>query len=221
MWLGIAPQSASGDLVADATGSLSVFKPGDHCVAYRAGNRMALFVVVKVVGRNCSVTTQVVPVLGDRYVFEARIPVSYFDSKETERDTDVRKILDQRNHPNLLFKSDPLTVDEWRRVIFAKESSLVGRIIIRDKEYPIKAEVQVRPRDGKFEVDGIVRSQFKKFGIDPPALAGGLGAKVENWLELHFHFRSDKTLGFKQLIQNKESLWPDSQEQPEEKGQAE
>ncbi|MCB0422468.1 MAG: YceI family protein [Bdellovibrionales bacterium] len=189
-------------------GPHSLFVSGDHCVAFRAGNRIALFVVVKFVGKNCGITAQVNPDLNNKYYYEVRIPVESFDSQETERDADIRKILNFQSFPHLVFKSHSFSVEQWKE-FFKKEGGVIqGKLTVKQASYPVSAKVAIQKVSDRYEVDGIVNGQFVEYGISPPKLAGGIGAKVEDWLELHFHLRSDSTLGFEQLLgQDDEFTW--------------
>ena len=59
---------------------------------------------VDVVGKNCELTAQMVPEVGGVYSFELSVPVSKFESGESERDRDVIKILKANKQGELVFK---------------------------------------------------------------------------------------------------------------------
>lgn len=179
-----------------ASPNLSLFQDGSHCVAYRARKTMFLVSSGEVIGRNCDISAQVLPEVGGLYHIEVNIPVKSFQSGDADRDEDVMKTLKASDRAELVFKSKPMTAEEWRK-LFAKEKfQIAGELSIGKKTYPIKLDSHyLQTEDSGAEVEGMAKVSFKDFDIDPPRVAGGLIAKTKQDLELHFHLLSSRILG--------------------------
>ena len=175
---------------------LSLFDHGQHCVAYRAKKTMFLVRSVQVVGRNCEVSTKIIPIPGGKSYFEATVPVSEFESGESQRDRDVRKVLKASTHPNMVFRSEERTMEEWKAIQPGAPIQLKGELEIGGKKTPIQAQAQLVRTEGGLEIDGVVKTRFEDLGLKPPQLVMGLMAQVKQDLELHFHFLGNRTLGF-------------------------
>jgi hypothetical protein len=179
----------------------SLFPKGSHCVAYVAKKKLMLIRTVEVVGKNCQVSSQVVPDVGGVYSYKLEIPIDRFESGEEERDKDVRKILKSDKQDSLIFKTEKLKKEDWTKIILAKKEIHINGILnIGGKEYPIVASVLIIKNGENYEVDGLVKTKFKKLGVKAPQLFAGLMAKVKDEVELHFHLLSEKTLGFEALL---------------------
>mgnify|MGYP000134285359 CR=1 FL=1 len=69
--------------------SASLLQNGDHCVAYKTEKRIFLVKNVTVIGKNCDVSSQVIPQVDGSFSIEMSVPVEGFHSGEPERDRDV------------------------------------------------------------------------------------------------------------------------------------
>ena len=164
-------------------------------MAYRVKNRIGLVYSEDVVGRNCHIASQILPALNKKYFVEIRIPISGFDSNESERDTDVRKILKAEKYPEITYQSSSFTRKEWLEMAKSKLFSLEGKLKISGKWYRVSADLlfqKVAEREA--EIDGVIRTKFKTFELKAPVLGIGL-AQVLDDIEIHFHIISTKTLG--------------------------
>ncbi len=188
-------------LISAADARLSILDLGQNCVAYKTQKKYALVRTVDVVGKACDITTQVVPELGGKYLFKVEVPIAKFESGESERDRDVKKILKESVQENLVFTSEQYTKTEWKTFFDSKKAfNLKGRLSIGGKEYIVSALAKLEKGLKGYEVDGLIKSDFKHFEIEAPKLFAGLMAQVQNDLELHFHFLADKTLGIYSIL---------------------
>ena len=175
--------------------SASVLQTGDHCVAYKAEKKIFLIKTVTVIGKNCDVSSQVIPQVDGSYAIEMSVPVLSFHSGEPERDRDVVKVLKGDVESNLVFRSAPMTADQWKEKIKVGAFPLKGELEIGKESYPVEAQITVAKAADGFEADGIIKAKFKDFKMDPPKMFGGMMASVKQDLELHFHVLGDRTLG--------------------------
>lgn len=182
------------------TAGLSIFHSGEHCVAYRTKKVLFLVRTVEVVGRNCDVSSQIMPEVGGKYYVEVLIPVDAFKSGEPERDRDVSKILSPGGSPNVTFRSISMTKAEWEKAFTQETFELDGQIQIGETSNPVKATVKLVKGEDGVEVDGLVKATFKSLGLKPPRMAFGMMARVKDDIELHFHLNGAKTLGINSLF---------------------
>ena len=99
-----------------ALGSLSiskVFTSEDHCVAYHTEKTFFLLRTVDVFGKNCDISSQVIPEPGDKSYVEVAIPILSFESGEVERDRDVAKLLQVDKAKEIIFQSESLIIQDW------------------------------------------------------------------------------------------------------------
>ncbi|MGE3683260.1 MAG: YceI family protein [Bdellovibrionales bacterium] len=194
----------------------SLLAEGSHCVAYHAKKTVFFFFSgSSIVGRNCDISAQVLPEVGGLYHIEVNIPVRGFDSGEEELDEDVMELLRAKERPELTFRSKPRSAQAWRDLFAKGEFELDGELQIGTSPYPVKFKTQYVEREGVAEVDGVTSVRFSDFGIKPPSVMGGVWAKAQPDLELHFHLTSQRILGADSIRLSKSSSDVDS----EQKGQ--
>lgn len=175
--------------------SASLLQNGDHCVAYKTEKKMFLIRNVTVIGKNCDVSAQVIPQVDGQFAIEMNVPAGGFRSGEPERDKDVAKVLKADKESNIVFRSNPMTADEWKEKIQGGGFPLKGELEIGNEKFPVEAQVKIAKVDENFEADGVIKTKFKDFKMEPPKLVGGIMASVKQDLELHFHIQGQKTLG--------------------------
>lgn len=178
----------------------SIFDSGEHCVAYRTKKRIFLLYNVEVIGKNCDISSEIIPVVGDKYFFELTAPIQSFQSGEIERDRDVAKILKQDIRRDVVFRSVSMTKQEWGELYKKGEFILSGTITIGENKFPLDAKVEMIKSENGVEVLGLVQTNFKNFKIDPPKMAAGLAARVSNKVEFIFRIQSAQTLGAGSLL---------------------
>lgn len=175
--------------------SASLLAPGEHCVAYKAEQKMFFVRNVSVIGKNCDVSSQIIPQVDGSYSFEMIVPVQGFRSGEPERDRDVVKTLKADEKSEMLFRSTPLTAEDWKTKIKSGSFPLKGELEIGKEKFPVEAVVRVARAESGFEADGVIKTTFKDFKINPPKLVGGVMGSVKPDLELHFRVLGQRTLG--------------------------
>lgn len=167
---------------------------GKHCVAWKTKKTLALVKREEPVGMNCSASVKALKV-GANYSAEVTVPISAFHSGEKDRDKEVLKILKANISPNLVFKVSPLPASAWQGMLQRGSGAVHGQLYIAGKPYPLGTTIHVQKNGGHIEVSGAIFTKFSELGIKPPEVGpGGSIAKADDYLELHFNFRSDKLL---------------------------
>jgi hypothetical protein len=149
----------------------------------------------QVVGKNCDISAQLLPVVGGNYQVEVSIPITSFDSGDKDWDQDFRDLLKVSEQPDILFRSKEMSEKEWRQVVQKTSITLDGELNINNKTFKVTTPVQIKKVSGGVEVDGMTTVPFSKFELEPPKTMGGLITKTDSDLELHFHLVSEKILG--------------------------
>lgn len=184
---------------SQALGSIdfkSVFAQNEHCVGYQTQKTLFFIRTVNVFGKNCDISSQIIPEPGSRSYVEVSIPVLSFESGEIERDRDVAKLLRVDDSKEIIFKSESLKNSEWKKIRSDNGFIVSGLLFIGKKPYPIEAKLSLKKREnGNFQIKGVVNTSFKNFNIKPPRLWGGIGARVGDKLSLLFQLNAEKTLG--------------------------
>jgi hypothetical protein len=173
-----------------------MLESGSHCVAYRA--QKTTLMILKgsdVIGKNCDIAAQVLPEVGGLFHIEVVIPIRSFQSGDKGLDEDMIKALKADVQPDLTFRSRSLTADKWRALFAQKEFEVVGDLQIGKKSYPLKLNSHYLQTVDNAEVDGIAKVKFQDYEIAPPQVVGGLVAKTNPELELHFHLSANRILG--------------------------
>ena len=93
-----------------------------------------------------------------------------------------------------------MSENEWKKALQKSSLVLDGELIIAGKSYSISAPSQITKIKGGVEVDGVAVVPFAKFDLQPPKVGGGLIAKADSDLELHFHLLSPKILGADKVL---------------------
>lgn len=178
-----------------------LFAATDHCVAWRTKKTMALFKEVVPVGKNCSISAEMIKVSEGHYRFEGRFPIDQFDSGEEDRDKEVFKILNGKKQKDLLFQSESRRLSDWQQMFASGGGVVSGHLKVAGVEYAIQPRISVlaerKVLAGRFTTD------YSKFKINPPKIAGGLVAKVHDYLEFHFHFQVSKVKKLEMLLEKK------------------
>lgn len=180
--------------------SRSLFQRGEHCVAYKNENRAFVISRVTVIGKNCDVSSQFIPEVGDGYYFEIIVPIRRFQSGDVSRDADVAKILKADQEPNLVFRSKTYKASEWKAMLKKSDLKIDGTIEIGNEAFPVTANAKLEKAESGLEVDGVIQARFENFKLTPPKVWGGIIASAKKDLELHFHLLSQRTLGFDSLL---------------------
>lgn len=153
---------------------------------------MFLVSTVNPVGINCKFNSKIVT--GERgRSLELRVPIEGFESGEPERDKEVLKILKAEVQPELVIRTEDLGAEGADKLFGKEKSELSAELTIGGKKFTIpKVSYQIEVREGVKFLVGHVSTTFSAFDIEPPAVAGGLVAKVQDVLELHYQIRKDR-----------------------------
>lgn len=169
-----------------------VLKPGSHCVAWKTNKTLAFVKRATAVGTSCQVSVKATK-SGSNFAAEISIPIASFSSGETKRDKEVMNILGASKQANLLFKVSPLSAAAWQAMLKNGSGPVKGTLYFGKAAHPLTSVAKVRRNAKKIEVYGDIVTTFSAIGIKPPTVGpGGSIAKVDDYLELHFNFVSDK-----------------------------
>jgi hypothetical protein len=188
-------------LFAEATPDRSLFEPGQNCVAYRVKKTsLVFFTGSPIIGKNCDISAQLLPAVGGGMQVEVSVPVASFDSGDKARDDDVKKILNEAEQSNILFHSEVMSEKEWRALLQKDILTLRGELLIGGKPYKVDLPLEFKKASRGLEADGLVKLSFGQLGMEPPKVGGGVIAKADSELELHFHLQTEKILGAEVLL---------------------
>ncbi len=168
-----------------ASASTVSLPDGKACVAWKTKKTMFLVKKVEPVGVNCVVKIAILDEGAARRV-RVLVPIAGFDSGEPARDKSVLDILKSKVQPELEFLSRPYAAAEWEAFRTGKADAVEGVLKIGGEEFPVKATVAFKGDGPASEVAGYLITTFTAFRIQPPTVAGGAVAKVEDYLELHY-----------------------------------
>lgn len=173
----------------------AIFPDDGHCVAYRVQKTILFVSSSEVIGKNCDVSAQVLPEVGGLYHVEVNVPIRSFDSGEADRDKDVSKILKADDHPDLTFKTKPMTADAWHELFAKIDFDLDGDLSIGDKTFPLKMKMHYIDKNDEAEVQGSGHVRFEDLGLKPPSVGGGVFVQAKSDIELDFQLQSRRILG--------------------------
>ena len=167
-----------------ASASGVVFPEGKACVAWKTRKTMFLVKKVEPVGINCSVNIRIDSKgVGKQVTVE--IPIAAFDSGEKMRDRKVLEILKSDVSPALVFTSRIYTPDEWSVVRSGKAIAIEGALAVGGESFPIVVPFSLST-ETPLIASGVLVTTFTRFKINPPKVAGGIVASVQDYLELHY-----------------------------------
>jgi hypothetical protein len=178
----------------------SMFDSGKHCVAYKAKRKTLSFINGSVVGKNCDISVQLLPVVGGGYQIEVNVPISGFDSGDRDQDQEVKDMLKESEQADIVFRSKVMTEKQWHEVLQKPAVVFEGELTIAGKSYSITAPANLSKEKDGIEFDGVAVVPFAKFDLQPPKRGGGFIAKTDSDVELHFHLTTDKILGADKIL---------------------
>ena len=187
---------------AAADNEKEIFKPGDHCVAYRTVKDIWFAFDVEIIGRNCEVTASLVApngANGPRIAVE--VPIKDFKSRNFMRNRTVAGLLGVKTQPNLRFTSSPIDVEGLRVDIARGRFRLPGNLSFGGKDFPLEFPLEIFEHEGQRYVTGRLSTTFAAFEIEVPTVAGGLIARPHEVLELIVHLKLERVDGFEDWAQ--------------------
>lgn len=170
------------------------FPDQGHCVAWKTNKRLFMLKKESPEGINCSIQTSIEKGTSV-YRFQGIFPIKGFNSGNESRDEHIRELLEENIQENLFYISEYISLTEWSR---KKNSNFELKGILKrgNKPYNITFTIRKEMKDGIAFWLGVAKTSFTAMGMEPPSVAGGAIAKVNDELELHFQFREDKIINF-------------------------
>ncbi len=162
--------------------------PSKNCVAWKAKKTLLLISDQEPIGINCDITTKLLTSPGSSQVLSVIIPVAGFNSGEEDRDELVKHLLGSPQK-ELSFVSERLPLKNWQTHIEGR-NKIKGSLRINGKVYPVTAEYKITAGFAQ----GSITTKLSRFGIEPPEIAGGLVASVEDYIQLQFNLNLQKVL---------------------------
>jgi len=171
-----------------------IFQQGEHCLAYKTEETILLFVDSDVVGKTCEISARLESKEENtRYVVS--FPIRSLDSGVDMRDEDVIEILSVESHPIIRFVSDFVTGEQVVEALVQGTTTLSGVLEVGGKPYKVLFPLKLSEHSGVLLVTGKLVTSFSEFGLELPAVLGGVVADTRDYLELLVHLRLDRVHG--------------------------
>ena len=171
-----------------------IFQQGDHCLAYQTEETILLVFDLVVVGKTCEISTRVKREGGNTR-FVVSFPIRSLDSGVGMRDEDVTEILSVESHPDIRFVSDFLTGEQVGTALTQGTTKLAGVLEVGGKPYKVLFPLKLSEQSGTSLVTGKLVTSLTEFGLELPAVLGGVVADTRDYLELLVHLRFDRVQG--------------------------
>ncbi|SMF77244.1 YceI family protein [Pseudobacteriovorax antillogorgiicola] len=156
--------------------------------AWEAKKTMFLVSSSQPVGMNNAITVRLEQ-KGDGEAITVQIPVDKFDSDEPDRDKDVAQIL---GGGSLRFTSQAFNQAAWQDLEKGTTKKISGTLTIGKESFPVEFDIKVTNESGKTVLVGSTESTLSAFKIEPPSVAGGLVASVDDYIKLHVRLFLDE-----------------------------
>ena len=171
-----------------------IFQQGEHCLAYKAEETILLFVDSDVVGKTCEISARLESE-GENTRYVVSFPIRSLDSGVDMRDEDVIEILSVESHPIIRFVSDFVTGEQVVEALIQGTTTLSGVLEVGGKPYKVMFPLKLSEHSGIWFVTGKLVTSFSDFGLELPAVLGGVVADTRDYLELLVHLRLDRVHG--------------------------
>jgi hypothetical protein len=165
------------------------FPPGAECVAWKAKKRMFLVGSAEPVGKSCKVEWSLKPE-GENFLGKLSVKLSSFDSGNSTRDEEVKKLLKSGESESLRIETKPLSKTLIERLVAGDSIEVSATLFVASR--PIEETFEAR-RVGDFVMVSL-KTGFEKLGIEAPSVVGGVVAKVRDPLELHAQLKLPEVL---------------------------
>ena len=175
-----------------------IFQQGDHCLAYQTEETILMFVDSVVVGKTCEISARV-DREGENTRFVVNFPIRSLDSGISMRDEDVMEILSFESQPDIRFVSEFLTVEHVSEALNQGTTKLAGELEVAGKSYKVLFPLKLSKLSGEWLVTGKLVTSFTDFGLELPAVLGGVVADTRDYLELLVHLRFKLVQGLAEL----------------------
>ncbi len=171
-----------------------IFQQGEHCLAYKTEETILLFVDSDVVGKTCEISARLESE-GENTRYVVSFPIRSLDSGVEMRDEDVIEILSVESHPIIRFVSDFVTGEQVVEALIQGTTTLSGILEVGGKPYKLLFPLKLSEHSGVWLVTGKLVTSFSDFGLELPAVLGGVVADTRDYLELLVHLRLDRIHG--------------------------
>ena len=171
-----------------------IFQQEDHCLAYKTEETILLFVNSDVVGKTCEISARLESE-GEHTRYVVSFPIRSLDSGVDMRDKDVIEILSAESHPIIRFVSDFVTGEQVVEALVQGTTTLSGILEVGGKPYKVLFPLKLSEHSGVWLVTGKLVTSFSEFGLELPAVLGGVVANTHDYLELLVHIRLDRVHG--------------------------
>ena len=171
-----------------------IFQQGEHCLAYKTEETILLFVDSDVVGKTCEISARLESE-GENTRYVVSFPIRSLDSGVDMRDEDVIEILSVESHPIIRFVSDFVTGEQVVEALIQGTTTLSGVLEVGGKPYKMLFPLKLSEHSGVWLVTGKLVTSFSEFGLELPAVLGGVVADTRDYLELLVHLRLDRVHG--------------------------
>ena len=175
-----------------------IFQQGDHCLAYQTEEKILLVFDLVVVGKTCEVSARVKRE-GDNTWFVVSFPIRSLDSGIGMRDEDVMEILSFESQPDIRFVSDFIPWQQISTALTQGTTKLAGVLEVAGKSYKVLFPLKLSKQSGEWLVTGKLVTSFTEFGLELPAVLGGVVADTRDYLELLVHLRFKMVQGLAEL----------------------
>ena len=175
-----------------------IFQQEDHCLAYQTEETILMFIDSVVIGKTCEVSARV-DREGENTRFVVNFPISSLDSGIGMRDEDVREILSVESQPEIRFVSDFLKREYVSTALTQGTAKLAGVLEVAGKSYKVMFPLKLSKQSGEWLVTGKLVTSFTEFGLELPAVLGGIVADTRDYLELLVHLRFKMVQGLAEL----------------------
>ena len=175
-----------------------IFQQEDHCLAYQTEETILMFIDSVVIGKTCEVSARV-DREGDSTRFVVSFPIRSLDSGIGMRDEDVMEILSVESHPDIRFVSDFIPWQQISTALTQGTTKLAGVLEVAGKSYKVLFPLKLSKESGEWLVTGKLVTSFTEFGLELPAVLGGVVADTRDYRELLVHLRFKMVQGLAEL----------------------
>ena len=171
-----------------------IFQQGEHCLAYKTEETFLLFIDSDVVGKTCEISARLESE-GEHTRYVVSFPIRSLDSGVDMRDKYVIEILSAESHPIIRFVSDFVTGEQVVEALIQGTTTISGVLEVGGKPYKVLFPLKLSENSGVWLVTGKLVTSFSEFGLELPAVLGGVVANTHDYLELLVHLRIDRIHG--------------------------